>query len=159
MKVPENERARERKFPGRERKVSGTKVPQKYYSFLGTKGLGHEKSWYRILPVQLTCFAMFLHNLSPRAQHLYKWPPKNQQSLLDLLYFCNWMHLFIIAQFYFTYSSVVQIPWFVENWSIELLNTSAFMVIAEPTDTVVDDTYCTSTVILSVMYDVVALQA
>ena len=33
------------------------------------------------------------------------------------------------------------------------------MVIAEPTDTVVDDTYCTSTVILSVMYDVVALQA
>ena len=49
-KVPENERARERKFQGtfvpRERKVSGTKVPHRDYSFLGTKGLGHEKSRY-----------------------------------------------------------------------------------------------------------------
>ena len=54
-KFPGNERARERKGPGtkvpgnfrsqpRERKVSGTKVPHKDYSFLGTKGLGHEKS-------------------------------------------------------------------------------------------------------------------
>jgi len=47
-KLPENERARERKFLGtfrpRERKGSGTKVPHKDYSFLGTKGLGHEKS-------------------------------------------------------------------------------------------------------------------
>jgi len=50
-----DERARERKFrelsfPGnessRERKVSGTKVPHRDYSFLGTKGLGHEKSRY-----------------------------------------------------------------------------------------------------------------
>ena len=52
-KVPENEKARERKFQGtfvpssRERKVSGTKVPHRDYSFLGTKGLGHEKSRYR----------------------------------------------------------------------------------------------------------------
>ena len=53
-KVPENERARERKFLGfpgnessRERKVSGTKVPHRDYSFLGTKALGHEKSRYR----------------------------------------------------------------------------------------------------------------
>jgi len=38
-KVPENERARERKF-------QGTKVPHRDYSFLGTKGLGHEKSRY-----------------------------------------------------------------------------------------------------------------
>jgi len=38
-KVTENERARERK-------VSGTKVPHRDYSFLGTKGLGHEKSRY-----------------------------------------------------------------------------------------------------------------
>jgi len=40
-KVPRNERSRERK-------VSGTKVPQGDYSFLGTKGLGHEKSRYQI---------------------------------------------------------------------------------------------------------------
>jgi len=37
-------------FPGKEssgeRKVSGTKVPHRDYSFLGTKGLGHEKSRY-----------------------------------------------------------------------------------------------------------------
>jgi len=31
----------------RERKVSGTKVPHRDYSFLGTKGLGHEKSRYQ----------------------------------------------------------------------------------------------------------------
>jgi len=48
-KVPENERARERKFlneSSRERKVSGTKVPHRDYSFFETKGLGHEKSRY-----------------------------------------------------------------------------------------------------------------
>jgi len=39
-KVPRNERSRERK-------VSGTKVPHGDYSFLGTKGLGHEKSRYQ----------------------------------------------------------------------------------------------------------------
>jgi len=59
MKVPRNERSRElRNFcsPGtngprnessREQKVLGTKVPHRDYSFLGTKGLGHEKSRYR----------------------------------------------------------------------------------------------------------------
>jgi len=54
-KVPGNEKSWERKFlrtkgPGnessRERKGPGTKVPHRDYSFLGTKGLGHEKSWY-----------------------------------------------------------------------------------------------------------------
>ena len=47
-KGPRNESFQELSFPGnessRERKVSGTKVPHKDYSFLGTKGLGHEKS-------------------------------------------------------------------------------------------------------------------
>ena len=49
-KGPGNESSRELSFPGnessRERKVSGTKVPHRDYSFLGTKGLGHEKSRY-----------------------------------------------------------------------------------------------------------------
>jgi len=55
-KVPENDSARERKFQGtfvpQERKFPGTKsfrntkVPYRDYSFLGTKGLGHEKSRY-----------------------------------------------------------------------------------------------------------------
>ena len=44
--------SRELSFPGnersRERKVSGTKVPHRDYSFLGTKGPGHEKSRYRL---------------------------------------------------------------------------------------------------------------
>jgi len=63
-KVPVNERSRERKFPGtfvpRERKFPGTKGPRnessrnfrslgtkvlhRDFSFLGTKGLGYEKS-------------------------------------------------------------------------------------------------------------------
>jgi len=50
-KGPGNERSRELSFRGnessRERKVSGTKVLHMDYSFLGTKGLGHEKSRYR----------------------------------------------------------------------------------------------------------------
>jgi len=49
-KRPGNESSRGLPFPGnessRERKVSGTKVPHRDYSFLGTKGLGHEKSRY-----------------------------------------------------------------------------------------------------------------
>ena len=49
-KGPGNESSRELSFPGnessRERKVSGTKVPHRDYSFLGTKGLGHEKFRY-----------------------------------------------------------------------------------------------------------------
>ena len=72
-KVPENEKSWERKFLGtkgpwnesslelsfhgnessRERKVSGTKVPHRDYSFLGTKGLGHEKSRYRVQQTEL----------------------------------------------------------------------------------------------------------
>ena len=60
-KVPGNEKSWERKFLGtkgpwfpgnessRERIVSGTKVPHRNYSFLGTKGLGHEKSRYPTL--------------------------------------------------------------------------------------------------------------
>jgi len=53
VSFPGNERSEEREFqelsfPGnessRERKVSGTKVPHRDYLFLGTKGLGHEKS-------------------------------------------------------------------------------------------------------------------
>jgi len=51
-KGPGNESSRELSFPGnessQERKVSGTKVPHRDYSFLGTKCLGHEKSRYRI---------------------------------------------------------------------------------------------------------------
>ena len=61
LSFPGNESSRERKGPGTkvpgnfrsgnesswERKVSGTKVPHRDYSFLGTKGLGHEKSRYR----------------------------------------------------------------------------------------------------------------
>jgi len=55
MKVPQNETSREQKFPrtkgpgnesSRERKVSLTNVPHRDYSLLGTKGLGHAKSWY-----------------------------------------------------------------------------------------------------------------
>ena len=53
LSFPGNESSGERKGPGtkvlgnessRERKVSGTKVPHRDYSFLGTKGLVHEKS-------------------------------------------------------------------------------------------------------------------
>jgi len=51
LSFAENESSWELSFPGkessRERKVSGTKVPHRDYSFLGTKGLGHEKSWYQ----------------------------------------------------------------------------------------------------------------
>jgi len=67
-KVPVNERSRERKFPGtfvpRERKFMGTKGPRnessrnfrslgtkvlhRDFSFLGTKGLGYEKSVIRL---------------------------------------------------------------------------------------------------------------
>ena len=54
-KVPGNEKSWERKFLGtkgpgnsRERKVSRTKVPHRDYSFLGRRGLGHEKSRYPI---------------------------------------------------------------------------------------------------------------
>ena len=51
-KGPGNISSQELSFPGnessRERKVSGTKVPHRDYSFLGTKGLGHEKSRYHI---------------------------------------------------------------------------------------------------------------
>jgi len=51
MKGPGNESSIEVSFSGnessRERKVSGTKVPHRDYLFLGTKGLGHEKSQYR----------------------------------------------------------------------------------------------------------------
>ena len=55
LSFPGNESSWERKVLGtkvpgtfvpRERKVSGTKVPHRDYSFLGTKGLGHEKSRY-----------------------------------------------------------------------------------------------------------------
>ena len=44
--VPKNEKSLWRTFVPRERKVSGTKVPHRDYSFFGTKGLGHEKSRY-----------------------------------------------------------------------------------------------------------------
>jgi len=64
LSFPGNERSPERKFqvlsfPGdessQERKVSGTKVPHRDYSFLGTKGLGHEKSRYHLMePDQMT---------------------------------------------------------------------------------------------------------
>jgi len=47
-KGPGNESSQELSFPGdersRERKGPGTKVPHRDYSFLGMKGLGHEKS-------------------------------------------------------------------------------------------------------------------
>jgi len=47
-KVPENERARERKFKGTKVPWNfcslGTKVLHRDLSFLGTKGLGYEKS-------------------------------------------------------------------------------------------------------------------
>ena len=49
-KGPSNESSLELSFPGnessRKRKVTGTKVPHRDYSFLGTKGLGYEKSRY-----------------------------------------------------------------------------------------------------------------
>ena len=45
-KVLGNFRSQRTKVPGNE--VSGTKVPHRDYSFLGRKGLGHEKSRYRI---------------------------------------------------------------------------------------------------------------
>ena len=52
-KGPGNESSPELSFPGNEssrgRKVSGTKVPHRDYSFLGTKGFGHEKSRYRLV--------------------------------------------------------------------------------------------------------------
>jgi len=47
MKVPGNDRSRERKFLGNER---GTKVLHRDLSFLGTKGLAYEKS---VIPGQL----------------------------------------------------------------------------------------------------------
>jgi len=69
LSFPGNESSRERKVPGtkvpghflpgsRQRKVSGTKVPHRDYSFLGTKGLGHEKSRYPavfVLPWKVRC--------------------------------------------------------------------------------------------------------
>ena len=53
-KVPRNESSSERKVQGtkvprsRERKVWGTKVFHRDYSFLGTKVLGHEKPQYPV---------------------------------------------------------------------------------------------------------------
>jgi len=51
MKAPRKEKSREQKFPGTkvlwERKVPGTNVSHRDYTFLGTKGtkgLGYEKS-------------------------------------------------------------------------------------------------------------------
>jgi len=80
MKVPRNERSRQRKFPGtfvsQERKfprtkslgnkssLLGTKVPHRDYSFLGTKGLGHKKSrypQYNMLPAQNGDRVLSLH--------------------------------------------------------------------------------------------------
>jgi len=72
MKVPVNERSRERKFPGTfvtgERKFPGTKghrnkssrnfrslgtkVLHRDFSFLGMKGLGYEKSVIRVVGQQ-----------------------------------------------------------------------------------------------------------
>ena len=51
LSFPRNESSRN--FRSRERKVSGTKVPHRDYSFLGTKGLGHEKSWYHVFDSRL----------------------------------------------------------------------------------------------------------
>jgi len=51
-KGPGNESSRELSVPGNEssgeRKLSGTKVPNRDCSFLGMKGLGHEKSRYQM---------------------------------------------------------------------------------------------------------------
>jgi len=55
LSFPGNESSQERKgpgtkvpgkFPGTKSLCSGTKVPHRDYSFLGTKGLGHKKSRY-----------------------------------------------------------------------------------------------------------------
>jgi len=54
MKVPGNESSRERKVPGRKVpgtwnfRSPGTKVHHRDLSFLGTKGLGYEKSVIRL---------------------------------------------------------------------------------------------------------------
>ena len=77
MKVPENERARERKYESSrklsfpenessgERKVPGTKmkVLHRDLLFLGTKGLGYEKS---VIPLTLTLTLLLtLTNANP----------------------------------------------------------------------------------------------
>jgi len=82
-KVPENERARELKFQGtfgpRERKFPGTKSPgnlgnessHRDLSFLGTKGLGYEKSNSTGLTLCIAGERIFLHRASPSPVPIY----------------------------------------------------------------------------------------